>query len=148
MELSANTLEQVIQATRQYGRLKAAFTGFIERAAFLATPRSPIQGVRLAASPESDFLDVFVAGIQLRFQFFLCYAKDRSVRGSIVCLREVPYFSETRDIVGSFTFSGHGITDIEVKEGEDKPELDYHAIHIIAYFVDKAIAAQPFLPSV
>ena len=144
MELSENIIEQVVQATRQYGRLKGAFARFVERASLLATSQSPIQGVRFAASPESDFLDVFVAGIQLRFQFHLCYGKDRSARGSIVCSREAPCFAETKDIVGSFTFSGNGITDIEVKDGGDKPEMDYHAIYIIAYFIDKAIAKPPF----
>jgi len=139
MQLTDDVLHRVMQAERQYVRLKQIFASFLDNANYLVSPQSAIKSIRLEVSPEGDFLDVFFAGIQVRFLFLICSGEDGSHRGNIVCSREAPNFSQCKDIVGSFTFSSAGITDFEVADGHDKIEMGYHANEIILHFVDKTI---------
>lgn len=143
MELTKRAETRIVHAERQYLRLNRVFSSFVERASFLEGSQSPLTTFKPLASPDGDSLDVVGVGIHLKFVFLLCYGQDGTPKGRVVCLRETPRFSEAKDIIGSFTFSGSGTTDFEIKDGEDTVEMDYHTIEIILHFVDQAIAKQP-----
>lgn len=140
MELTKNVAEKVMRAERYYRRLKQVFAGFVERASFIEDAQCSVKGIKLTTSPAGDSLEVSVAGIHVRFVFLLCYESDGTPRGKIICTREVPVISDNKDILGSFTFSGQGITDFEVNDGGDQIEMEYHALEIVMHFVDFAIA--------
>ncbi|MCK6407427.1 MAG: hypothetical protein L6Q60_15625, partial [Rhodocyclaceae bacterium] len=59
--------------------------------------------------------------------------------GITVCSRQIPGLYKERDILDSFTFLGNGSTDINVEQGRDPIEMEYHAIEIVLHFVQMAI---------
>jgi len=139
MELTKNIVERITLVDRRHLRFRQIFVRFIEKAQYLAEPDSPIKGIKLEASTQEDLLKVSFGGIQVRFLLVVCYGDDGSPRGKVVCSRAVRNLSDTIDFVGSFTFSGQGITDFDFAQGDEDIEMEYHAIEIVLHFLNAAI---------
>lgn len=139
MELTKNVFERIAQVDKRHVRFMQIFATFVERVQFLGGPNSTIKGIKLEAAAQENILDVFFAGIRIRFLLLVCYGEDASPRGRVVCSRKIQNLFDTNDIVGSFTFSGQGVTDFDVEQGHESVEMEYHAIDIVLHFVNLAI---------
>lgn len=139
MQISHKVVDEIIHVERRYTRLTQIFAGFVERAKYLVGENSPLKAFKLKVSADENSLDAIFAGIHLRFQLLPGYGEDGSVRGRVVCSRQVPGLYKESDILGSFTFLGNGNTDFEVEQGSDPIEMEYHAIEIVLHFVQMAI---------
>lgn len=140
MKLIPNSHEKIIQIGRRYSDLKARFHSFFNGAQYLLDPSSRIANLAFEAVLDKDYFDVSFAGMQLRFQFVPSFLEDGSLHGTVYCLRESPKFNEPKDIIGTFTFNGRGITNFEVDEGDDALEIEYNAGEILMHFVHQALA--------
>lgn len=125
---------------RRYSDLKARFDSFFNEAQYLLDPSSKIVNLSFDAVLDKNYFEVSFAGMQLRFQFVPSFLEDGSLHGTVYCLRESPNFTESKDIIGTFTFNGRGITNFEVDDGNDALEIGYNAAEIIMHFVNQALA--------
>ncbi len=139
MKISHKVVDEIIHIERRYTRLTQIFAGFVERAQYLVGENSRLKVLKLKVSADGSSLDAIFAGIHLRFQLLPGYGEDGSVRGWVVCSRQIPGLYKESDILGSFTFLGNGNTDFEVEQGGDPIEMEYHAIEIVLHFVQMAI---------
>lgn len=139
MQISHKVVDEIIHVERRYARLAQIFAEFVERAQYLAGENSPLKTLKLQVSADGNSLDAIFAGIHLRFQLLPVYGEDGSVRGRVVCSRQVPGLYKDSDVLGSFTFFGNGNTDFNVEEGGDPIDMEYHAIEIVLHFVQMAI---------
>ena len=139
MKISHKVVDEIIHIERRYTRLTQIFAGFVERAQYFVEENSPLKALELKVSADGSSLDANFAGIHLRFQLLPGYGDDGSVRGRVVCSRQIPGLYKESDILGSFTFLGNGNTDFEVEQGGDPIEMEYHAIEIVLHFVQMAI---------
>ena len=139
MKIDTNVVQRMAQVERKLNRFRTVFSGFIESAKWLKQPSFPVQGIELQVSPQNDYLDVFFAGISIRFLLLIGNGEDGEVRGRRICLRQIPLLSEKRDVVGTFLFSGQGVCDLEVDVGNDPIEMEYNAGLIVLHYIDKAI---------
>lgn len=141
MKIDANIVQRMAQLERKLNRFRAAFSGFIEGAKWLKQPNSPLKGIELQTSSQNDYLDVFFAGMCIRFLLLISYGEDGEPRGRVVCTRLIQGLSDKRIEIGCFLFSGQGMTDFEVDEGGDPIEMEYHAGLIVLNYIDQAIKA-------
>ena len=139
MKIDANIVQYMAQVERKMNRFRAVFSGFIEGVKWLKQPSFPVQEIEFRASPQNDYLDVLFAGMSIRFVLLIGYGEDGEARGRIVCLRQVPVLSEKRDVIGTFLFTGQGVTDFEVDVGNDPIEMEYHAGLIVLHYINQAI---------
>lgn len=142
MHIEKNIVNRITQAGRRYAKFQEAFASFIKGAEYFSNPQGEIKGVELVVPQGLGYFDVKLATIQIRFHFTICYAADDSLRGKVVCVLQPQPFSDTKKILGSFTFNGQGETDFEVPVGEDKIELNYSAIEIVSHFLEQGIRQQ------
>lgn len=139
MRISNNVLDEISHVDRRYTRLARIFAGFVERAQYLVGENSPLKWLKLEVSSGGNCLDAVFADLHVRFQLLPSYGEDGSVRGRVVCSREIPHLYKDSDILGSFTFSADGNTDFDVEPGRDPVEIEYHANNIVLHFVHLAI---------
>lgn len=130
----------MVRISRRYPDLKARFDSFFNGAQYLLAPASSIVNLSFEANLDKNYFDVLFAGMRLRFKFIPFTLEDSSLHGSVFCLRESPKFIESKDIIGTFTFNGRGITNFEVDDGNDALEIEYNAGDIIMHFVNQALA--------
>lgn len=139
MQISNEIVNEIARLNKRFTRLAQVFAGFVERAHYLVGEESPFKALKLEASTDGNFLDATFAGIRVRFQLLPGYGEDRSVRGRVMCSRQIPGLYKDSDILGSFTFLGNGHTDFEVEPGRDPIELEYDAEKIVLHFLNLAI---------
>lgn len=139
MQISHKVVDEITNFERRYTRLTQIFVDFVERAHYLVGEHSPLKALKLKVSVDGSSLEAIFAGIHLRFQLLPGYGEDGSVRGRVVCSRQIPGLYKESDILGSFTFLGNGNTDFEVEQGSYPIDMEYHAIEIVLHFVQMAI---------
>jgi len=139
MQISNKVIEEIALVDRRFTRFLQIFAGFVERAQYLIEENSKFKSFQLEISAEGNRLDAIFAGIRVRYQLLPSYGEDRSVRGRVMCLRQIPGLCDDNDILGSFTFMGNGITDFEVEPGHDPIELENDAVKIVLHFIALAI---------
>lgn len=139
MNIEHNIVNKSIHAERRYVRLKEKFSEFARGAEYCLEPRCEVKGVVISISENREYFDALFATIQVRFQFTVCYAADNSLRGKVICILQTPSFTDTKKIIGTFTFNGQGEADFEVPAGADKIELGYSAVELVLHFLDKGI---------
>lgn len=139
MQISDKIFEQVAYVDKRYTKFTQIFAGFVESAQRLVGEDSPLKALKLEASAEGNCLDVFFAGMHIRFMLLPCYGEGESTRGRVVCSRDIPTLCKDSDILGSFTFSTDGSTDFDAAPGRDVIEMEYDATKIVLHFVHMAI---------
>ena len=139
MQISDKIFEQITYVEKRYAKFKQIFAIFVESAQDLVGENSPLKALKLEASAEGNCLDVFFAGIHMRFLLLPCYGEGESARGRVVCSRNIPTLYKDSDILGSFTFSTDGSTDFDTAPGRDLIEMEYDATKIVLHFVHMAI---------
>jgi hypothetical protein len=139
MQINNDVINEIACVDKRFTRLAQVFAGFVERARYLVQEKSPFKALKLEVSADGNCLDAIFAGIRVRFQLLPGYGEDRSVRGRVMCSRQIPGLYKDSDILGSFTFLGNANTDFEAEPGHDPIELEYDADKIVLYFVDLAI---------
>jgi len=140
MKLTENVYDRADHAAKRYARFKEAFACFLKGAAHLTEPTFPIKGLSIGPFLDTNQFDVTFVGMTIRFRFLMLYDTDNTLTGRVVVARNPPAFSDTPEIIGAFSFNGHGITDFEIDEDRDKLGIEYYASEIILHFLDKALA--------
>lgn len=140
MKLTEKVFDRVDHVARRYARFNEGFSSLLKGAEYLTEPSSPIKGLSLNASLDQNFFEVLFAGMTIRFCFFVAYGIDGALAGRVGVVRVRPTFSDTQDIIGSFSFNGQGITDFDTSDGNDKLEISYNAAEIVLHFLDQALA--------
>ena len=143
MKPSKHIFEQANFTLKRYGRYKEIFKRFFNSAKLLTKPDTPVEGVVLKPLLDENYFDTFFGGMRIRFLFLESYGVDDILMGKIVAVRVWPTFSESPDIIASFTFDGEGFTDFEVADGNDKVNIEYKAAEIILLILDLALR-KPF----
>lgn len=139
MNIENNIVNKIVYAERRYVRLKEKFAEFAQGAEYFLDPGCEIKSVVVSVSENCEYFDAFFATIQIRFHFTVCYAADNSLRGKVICILQSPSFTDTKKIIGTFTFNGQGEADFEVPKSADKIELAYSAVEIVLHFLDQGI---------
>lgn len=140
MKLTEKVFDRIDHVARRFARFSEGFAGFLKGAEYLTEPSSPIKGLSFNAALDKNFFEALFAGMTIRFCFFVAYGTDGVLAGHVVVIRVRPTFSDTPDIIGSFSFNSHGITDFDTLDGNDKLEISYNAAEIILHFLDQALA--------
>jgi hypothetical protein len=143
MKLSKQIFDQANSSLKKYGRFKEIFKRFFNSANFLTAPDTPVEGVVFKPFLDENYFDTYFDGMRIRFLFLQNYVSDDELMGKIVAVRVWPTFSETPDIVASFTFDGEGFTEFEIANGQDKVNIEYKAAEIILLVLDQALR-KPF----
>ncbi len=139
MKPSKQIFDHANFTTKRYGRYKEIFKRFFNSAKLLTEPDTPVEGVVFKPSLDENYFDIFFDGTRLRFLFLESYAADDTLMGKIIAVRVWPTFSESPDIIASFTFDGEGFTNFEVADGHDKVNIEYKSAEIILLIFDLAL---------
>lgn len=140
MKLTEKVFDRIAHVARHYSRIQDRFASFLKETEYLTKSSSPIKGLSINASLEDNYFDVLFAGMTIRFSLLVTYSSDGVSSGRVVVVRVSPVFSDKKDIIGSFTFNGQGITDFESADDNDKLDIGYNASEIVLHFIDQAIA--------
>lgn len=129
--LSANL---IIKAPKLQEKFELFFSCSKEElAGFLPSKETTVEFL-----PDLQCMDVKVAGIHLRFQFHICYNKNASIVGKVICHRIAPALLQTekvKDVIGEFTFDSAGFADIEEDKENDKLGFELNAHEIVLHFL-------------
>ncbi len=143
MKLAKQIFDQANYTMKMYGRYKEIFKRFFNSAKFLTQADTPVEGVVLKPMLEENYFDVFFSGVRIRFLFLANYGEDGVFAGKIVAVRVWPTFSETPDIIASFTFDGEGFANFELANDSDKINIEFKAAEIVLLVLD-AVVRKPF----
>ena len=139
MQLTERVGPRLDRAGQRFEQLKRPFQAFIERLACFAAPRCEVRGVVVTPTPDEFYFTVSFTTVTVGFRFLLALEANSVAHGRVVCTLEKPTFTETKPVLGSFTFNGQGETDFEVAEGVDKLDIDFFAPEIVLHFINAAL---------
>lgn len=139
MRLTANIVDRLSNAERRFVRLKEKFSVFVRQLEFFSEPRCPVRGVVITASSDGNFCTASFTTVTVGFRLLFTLAPNDVAAGKVVCTLEAPVFTETKPVLGSFTFKPQGLTDFEVAEGADPIDMEQHAIELVLHFVNAAL---------
>jgi hypothetical protein len=144
MQLRQNQLNQLNGAQNRFLKLRDQFKTFVGQLEFFGNPRCPVQGVSVSGLADDLSFLVQFATIQLSMRLHLEVGDQGVAKGKVLVHLHKPWLNnDTPVLLGSFTFNGQGVTDIQDASGQDPAEMDTHAPEIVAHFLGLALQQSP-----
>lgn len=101
-----------------------------------------LKSVSVSDVLDNGSIEATFQGARIKFELLLTLAPDRSPLGRVVCMRcHSTYGVPVQDLLGAFTFSEDGVTDLEPDRDGSFPRIDAHAPAIILRFLEAALHA-------
>jgi len=139
MKLHPDDHTSIFNIDQSYNAHKKLFEAFYN--AFQSwTSQQKLQNLIYEPNLANDYFLLLLGGIHLKFQFSLISNADKVLRGQVFCLRERLNNSASTEVIGSFTFNGRGITDIDPDRYGDAITIQDYADDIIEYYINEALS--------
>ena len=127
--------------SQRYDKLKTIFSTFAELAtSHLVDDKCPVKGITFLPQLDNNYFDVCFAGKTVRFSFSIAEDSMGFVQGVVRCAYVRPDGKPLDEIIGEFSFNGHGETSL--KTADDDPlciELLPDTAEVVLRFLSDAV---------
>lgn len=147
MKIADKIIGHMGREADRHNQFLAKFGEFVDGLAFFTDPNTALPDVSIEISLDRKSVKVAYSTVKIEIRFLVSRsATDALLIGQAVCTLLEPVFTQTKPVIGSFTFDRTGVTNIDPLSNGYVVELANQAPEIALQFVQQALAyPQPSL---
>ena len=139
MKLLLKPLDRFASADRRFTQFTQKFAEFVEALDYFKEQRCPVSGIVITKTDDPLVFQAAYRTVSVSVRM-LCELSESSVATArVVCILEKPSFQIEKKLVGSFTYDGQGMANVETSDGNDPIDVQYMAPEIILNFLHLAL---------